>query len=89
MGKSPKDRKTAKEIFDSSVKSAVLGTIAGTVTAGISGAIDFAQGPDGYNSWANSLKPEVSIAPITPGFGEMVKGFFGGIDDAMVYLFSE
>lgn len=26
---------------------------------------------------------------MTPGFGEMMKGFLGEVDDALVYIFSE
>lgn len=60
-----------------------------TMTAGIGYGIDYAQGSSGYNSWAGSLSPGVGIAPITPGFGEMMKGFFGSVDDALVYIFCE
>lgn len=60
-----------------------------TVTAGIGYGVDYAQGPAGYNSWANSLKSGVGIAPITPGFGEMIKGFFSAMDDAFVYIFCD
>lgn len=57
--------------------------------AGIGYSVDFAQGPHGYNSWAGTLLPNVGIAPITPGFGEMLKGFLGVADDAMAYRFCE
>ena len=62
----------------------------GSVTAAIGRGVDFAlNSPYGYNAFAGSLNSEVAIAPMTPGFGEMMKAFFGGIDDAIVYIFSD
>lgn len=60
-----------------------------TVTAGIGYGVDFAKGPYGYNSWAESLRDGVGIAYVTPGFAEMMKGFFSSIDDALVYIFCD
>ena len=59
------------------------------MTAGIGYGIDYAQSPSGYNAWAGSLRPNVGIAPITPAFGEMMKGFLGSADDTLVYIFCE
>ena len=59
-----------------------------TVTAGVGGAVDYAQSANGYNSWAGSLADGVGMAPITAGFGEMLKGFFSCVDDAIVYILS-
>lgn len=87
-GKSINQRKSSQAILNSSLKSALIGTAMSVITAGIGYGVDYAQGPNGYNSWANSLSPGAGIAPITPGFGEMMKGFFSCLDDALVYIFS-
>ena len=88
-GKPKEQQKTTKAILNDSLKSAAIGTAMSTITAGIGYGIDYAQTPLGYNSWSNSLSPGVGIAPITPGFGEMMKGFFGSVDDELVYMFCE
>ena len=88
-GKSTEQQKSAEVILNDSLKSAAIGTVMSTVTAGIGYGVDYAKGPSGYNSWAGTLSSNVGIAPITPGFGEMLKGFFGSVDDALVYIFSE
>ena len=86
----PKDqKKSSQTIMNDSLKSAAVGTIMSIATAGFGYGIDYAQGPCGYNSWASSLAPGAGIAPITPGFGEMMKGFFSSVDDAMVYIFCD
>ena len=59
---------------------------ASVLTAGISSSIGYAQSGGGYNSWAGSLNPGVGIAPITPGFEQMMSGFFGAMDDGLVYI---
>lgn len=68
------------------LKSAAVGTAMAGVTAGMNYAVDYAQ-KGGYNSWTGSLQPGAGIAPITPGFGEMLKGFFSSVDDTLVYIF--
>ena len=88
-GKSKEQQKTSKAILNDSLKSAAIGTVMSTMTAGIGYCINYAQTPLGYNSWSDSLSPGVGIAPITPGFGEMMKGFFSSVDDALVYIFCE
>lgn len=82
-------KKSSQEIFVEAIDAAIIGATMSTLTAGIGYCIDFAQKPQGYNSWAETLLPNVGIAPITPGFGEMLKGFFGVADDAMAYKFCE
>ncbi|MDD6212426.1 MAG: hypothetical protein PUB22_04700 [Clostridiales bacterium] len=86
-GKPREEQKTSKAILNDSLKSAATGTVMSTMTAGIGYGIDYATSSSGYNSWANSLKPCVGIEPVTPGFGAMMKGFFGAVDDALVYIF--
>ena len=88
QGKPIEEQKSAEEIKKSALKSAAIATVMSTVTAGVGGAVDYAQSADGYNSWANSLADGAGIAPITPGFGEMINGFFSCIDDATVYILS-
>lgn len=73
-------------MFDISLKAAAIGTIMSTVTAGVNYSIDFAQSSSlGYNS----LNLSGGIAPITPAFGEMLKGFFGTVDDATASIMCE
>ena len=87
--KPAEERKSAEEIRNSAIKSAAIATVMSTVTVGVSKGIDFAQNDSlGYNSWADSLPPGSGMAPITPGFGEMMEGFFSCIDDAIVYILS-
>jgi len=89
-GKPKKQQKTSKEILDASLKSAALATSFSVLTAGVGYGVNFAQNsPIGYNAWAESLNSGIGIMPITPGFGEMMKGFFGVMDDGLVYLFSD
>lgn len=88
-GKPKEQQKTSQAILNDSLKSAAIGTMMSTVTAGIGYSVDYAQSPLGYNSWADSLDPSVGIAPITPGFGELMKGFFGSVDDTLVYIFCD
>ena len=87
--KPKQQRKSSKEILNESMKSAIIGTAMSFMTAGIGYGIDYAQSPSGYNAWAGSLRPNVGIAPITPAFGEMMKGFYGSVDDTLVYIFCE
>ena len=89
IGKPISEQKPFRTILNDSLKSGAIATIASTATAGIGYGVDYAQSSIGYNSWADSLKPGVGIAPITPGFGEMLKGFFGSVDDSMVYIFCD
>ena len=86
--KPAEERKSAEEIRNSAIKSAAIATVMSTVTAGVDGAVDYAQSANGYNSWAGSLADGVGMAPITAGFGEMLKGFFSCVDDAIVYILS-
>lgn len=83
------EQKSSKVILNDSLKSAAIGAAMSTITAGIGYGIDYAQTPLGYNSWSGLLSADAGIAPITPGFGEMMKGFFGSVDDALVYIFCE
>ena len=89
IGKPKEQQKSSNAILKESLKSAAVGTVMSAMTAGIGYGIDYAQGSFGYNSWSGSLNPNVGIASITPGFGELMKGFFGSVDDALVYLFCE
>ena len=82
-------KKSSQEIVVEAINASIIGAVMSAITAGIGHSVDFAQGPHGYNSWAGTLLPNVGIAPITPGFGEMLKGFFGVADDAMAYQFCE
>lgn len=82
-------RKSSQEIVVEAINASIIGAAMSAITAGIGYSVDFAQGPHGYNSWAGTLLPNVGIAPITPGFGEMLKGFLGVADDAMAYRFCE
>ena len=82
-------KKSSQEIVVEAINASIIGAAMSAITAGIGYSVDFAQGPHGYNSWAGRLSPNVGIAPITPGFGEMLKGFFGVADDAMAYQFCE
>ena len=82
-------KKSSQEIVVEAINASIIGAAMSAITAGIGHSVDFAQGPHGYNSWAGTLLPNVGIAPITPGFGEMLKGFFGVADDAMAYQFCE
>lgn len=82
-------RKSSQEIVVEAINASIIGAAMSAITAGIGYSVDFAQGPHGYNSWARTLLPNVGIAPITPGFGEMLKGFLGVADDAMAYRFCE
>ena len=88
-GKPKEKEKSLKAILKDSLKSAAIGTLMSTITAGIGYGIDYAQSPFGYNSWSSSLNPGTGIFPITPGFGEMMKGLFGSVDDALAYIFCE
>ena len=91
IGKSKSQRTSQGEILSSSAKSAVVGTVLSTATAGINVGVSFAQSSQfGYNSWLNMIKADANaISPITPGYGEMLKGFLGAVDDGMVYIFTE
>lgn len=82
-------RKSSQEIVVEAINASIIGAAMSAITAGIGYSVDFAQGPHGYNSWAGTLLPNVGIAPITPGFGEMLKGFLGVADDAMAYRLCE
>ena len=82
-------QKSSEEILNESLKSAAIGTVMSSMTAGIGYGIDYAQSPYGYNAWSGSLRPGVGIAPITPAFGAMMNGFLGSVDDALVYIFCE
>lgn len=82
-------RKSSQEMVVEAINASIIGAAMSAITAGIGYSVDFAQGPHGYNSWAGTLLPNVGIAPITPGFGEMLKGFLGVADDAMAYRFCE
>lgn len=88
-GKPKQQQKSTKEIVNESLKSAAIGTVMSFMTAGIGYGIDYAQSPSGYNAWAGTLRQGVGIAPMTPAFGEMMKGFLGSADDALVYIFCE
>ena len=89
LGKPQELQKSSETILKDSLKSAAIGLAMSTITAGVGYGINGARGSYGYNSWAGSLDPCVGISPITYGFGEMMKGFFGAVDDALVYLFCE
>lgn len=90
VGKPKSQQKSAEQILDVSLKAATVGAVMSTITAGINYGVDFAQNSSlGYNSWANSLNPGVGLAPITPAFGEMMKGFFGTMDDAIASMMLE
>jgi len=89
-GKPKQEQKSSQDILKSSAKSVAIGTTMSAFTAGLTSMVDFAiYSPMGYNSWTESLNPGVGISPITPGFGELMKGFFNSIDDATVYIFCD
>ena len=76
----PNDRKkTHEQIVNASINSAVVASVISTLTAGIGYAVDKA-----VLTRAMGLMPEM-----TPGFGEMMKGFFGSMDDALVYYLTD
>lgn len=72
--KPPVNRKTNKEIWKASATSAGIGLATSGLTAGMNYAITSAT-PGGYG-----LMPQ-----LTKGFSEMMKGFFGSVDDAIIY----
>ena len=78
IGKPIEEQKSSADIATSSLKSAAIGAAFSTLTAGINYSVDYA-----VHNQAYGLMPEM-----TYGFGEMMKGFFSSVDDAMVYILS-
>ena len=72
-------RKTPKKILKDSLQAAAVGSATSTLTAGLNYAFDTA-----VQTQASGLMPG-----LTRPFGEMAKGFFGSMDDAMAYVLCE
>ena len=72
-------RKTPKKILKDSLQAAAVGSATSTLTAGRNYAFDTA-----VQTQASGLMPG-----LTRPFGEMAKGFFGSMDDAMAYVLCE
>ena len=75
MGKPEKQKKSTKEILKDSAKAAIIGTVFSSITAGLNHCISTAIGNRAYD-----LMPE-----LTPAFGEVLKYFFGVVDDSITY----
>ena len=72
-------RKTPKKILKDSLQAAAVGSATSTLTAGRNYAFDTA-----VQTQVSGLMPG-----LTRPFGEMAKGFFGSMDDAMAYVLCE
>ena len=76
IGRPKEKQKSSEEILKDSLKSTIVGAATSTMTAGINYAFDSA-----VVTQASGLMPG-----LTRPFGEMSKGFFGSVDDALTYI---
>ena len=76
IGKPKSEQKTPEQIKRDSIRSGLIGAATSTLTAYMGCAVDIA-----VPTKANGLMPT-----LTPGFGKMIVGFFGAVDDAITYM---
>ena len=77
-GKPKSEQKTSEQIKKDSIRSGIVGTATSTLTAFMGNAVK-----EAVPTKANGLMPS-----LTTGFGKMISGFFGAVDDAITYMLS-